>query len=146
MADLQKLAHGELSWDAKINNIIDYLEDKVGSNGLEWTDWSNDGIVFQNGFQNHKGRTKYRYAQVGNAKIVELNIDIALSEDLKTYHNVPALTYPDNIYMDGYEEHLENAQFQLMLGENRLLINAVQNYWWVKDSHYTMHTVYVHKD
>lgn len=146
MVDLQKLEHGELGWDAKVNEIIDYLEEKIGSNGLEWTGWSSDGIVFQNGFQNHEGRTKYRYAQVGNAKIVELNIDIKLTTDSKTYHNVPALTLPDEISLDGYSEWMESNNFQLMLGGNTLGINAVQNFWWVDGSHYTMHIVYIHKD
>lgn len=146
MADLQKVVHGEPNWDAKINKIIEYLEDKVGNNDLEWTDWSSAGIVFQNGFQNDNNRTRYRYAKVGNGRIVELNIDIKLTTDLKTYHNVPALTLPDEISLDGYSEWMENNSYQLMLGGNTLGINALQNSWWVDGSHYDMHIVYIHKD
>ena len=76
MADLQQLVHGEPSWDAKVNNIIEYLVQGNALSGLKITDWTTDGIVYgdAHAVENNLG---YRYVQLPNGKIVELDLKIA---------------------------------------------------------------------
>ena len=51
MADLQQLVHGEPNWDAKVNNIIDYLDKGQAIAGLKISEWSTAGIVLARNFK-----------------------------------------------------------------------------------------------
>ena len=64
MADLQKLVHGELGWDAKYNALVDVVE-KMGGvvNDLQWTDRTGTGIVLPAGLL-YIDQNWYMYAQV----------------------------------------------------------------------------------
>lgn len=92
MADLQKLIHGEENWDDKVNKIIDYLVQGNALAGLKITDWTTDGIVYgdAHAVENNLG---YRYVQLPNGKIVELDLKIAPNSAGLHFQN--AVTIPN---------------------------------------------------
>ena len=93
MADLQKLVHGEPSWDVKHNALVDVVE-KMGGvvNGLQWTKPTDDGIVFLNGWS---GRATYSYLQIGDKKIVDLQVVTKGNAKAGQYTEIFAI--PDNV-------------------------------------------------
>lgn len=92
MADNLKMVHGEPSWDAKHNALVDVVE-KMGGvvNALQWTK-SDDGIVFSNGWH---GNVSYEYVQIGDKKLV--SVQGAIKGNAKAAQYIELLTIPDNI-------------------------------------------------
>lgn len=81
MEQLPLVAHQEPNWDSKINNVINFLNSNWGgvAKRLSVSDWTDEGIVYLNGFQHQSDGTKsaYRYIDLGNGdKIVELRINL----------------------------------------------------------------------
>lgn len=148
MADLQKLVHGEPSWDAKVNKIIDYLESKIGDNDLKWVDKGVEGIVFQNGFKNQG--THYRYAQIGNAKLVDLQLSVTLPDGTNpSAKGLTAATIPDDIVPQNfYKEYMESNKYQVALHGNQFIIGLIGDaqWWGGNGSHYLYHATYTHID
>lgn len=98
MADeLQRLQHGEENWDTKVNKIIDYLVQGNALAGLKITDWTTDGIVYgdAHAVQNNLG---YRYVQLPNGKIVEVDLKIAPNSAGLHFQN--AVTIPNFVAND----------------------------------------------
>ena len=112
MADLQKLVHGELGWDAKYNALVDAVE-KMGGvvNGLQWTKPTDEGIVLTNGFT---GWVNYSYLQIGDNKLVW--IEGALKGSLKSRQVTDVLMIPDNVSPQGkiYQERRWNVLSQIV--------------------------------
>ena len=83
MADLQKLVHGELGWDAKYNALVDAVE-KMGGvvDGLQWTDRTSTGIVLPAGLQ-YTDQNWYMYAQVGQHRLVHLHLSLKVTGEIK---------------------------------------------------------------
>lgn len=76
MADeLQTLNHGEPNWDAKVNRIIEYLENGKPISSLAWSEWSTEGLIY-NGVKPDSNMKGYRYVQFPNGKLVEIDAKI----------------------------------------------------------------------
>lgn len=95
MADLQQLVHGEPNWDAKVNNIIEYLESGEPISSLKWSDWSTEGLIY-NGVKPDSGMKGYRYAQFPNGKLVELDVKLH-TNGIKGGYIDNAMIVPDSI-------------------------------------------------
>lgn len=96
MAEDLTISHGEPQWDVKYNNLVNTVEAMGGVvNGLQWTNQSNDGLVFGDGVQYVNGG--YSYAQVGNRKLVFLTIGVNITNDTKAISLPDLITLPDMI-------------------------------------------------
>lgn len=91
MADNLKMVHGEPSWDAKHNALVDVVEKMGVVNAFQWTK-SDDGIVFSNGWH---GNVSYEYVQIGDKKLV--SVQGAIKGNAKAAQYIELLTIPDNI-------------------------------------------------
>lgn len=139
MADLALISHGEPNWDIKVNNAIKLLNKTVSGS---WSEPTETGLVFQNGFQSI-GST-YSYIQLGNHKIVDLQIGVTMPNDSSST-NLIAVTLPDSIKPDHvYTEYLENDKYQVTLSGNAFSIACVNGskWWFGSGSHYLFHAVY----
>lgn len=110
MADLQKVVHGELNWDPKVNKIIEYLN---SDGAIDKLTTSREGIVFTNfntypiGSSNDSGYTKYQLMKVGTETWVHLHIEGSIANDPGGSHavnimNIPVSVAPGNIKHEAY--------------------------------------------
>lgn len=96
MADeLQTLNHGEPNWDAKVNQIIEYLENGKPISSLAWSGWSTEGLIY-NTVKPDSNMKGYRYAQFPNGKLVELDVKIH-TDGVKGGFVENAMIVPDSI-------------------------------------------------
>ena len=150
MATLQKLSHGEPQWEAKVNAAIEFLNSLGGAvSNLEWSKFTDDGIVYQNGFQDiggvGQGKTGYRYAVVGNRKIVELQVALHLLIDPgNSTSQLTALTLPGTVSPTNVgSPHLINAKYALNCVDGRVDATKTGDSWWTgSGSYYLMHVMY----
>lgn len=144
MTDELKMVHGEDLWQDKYNRLVDTVEQMGGVvDQLQWTNWSKEGLVFLNGF-NDIG-TKYRYANIGNVKLVELEIKVSLTSTPS--NSAPtAVELPDSLHNEIEEEHAESNRFMWIVNAREFHVSPINsNSWWVgNDSHYMMHLLYTH--
>lgn len=121
MPELQKVAHGEPNWDAKVNAAIELLnatQDELTQKKV--TGWSSDGIVFSNGFHQDQDPTKYRYVQLTeNAKLVELFVSV-WGKAKKGSQLV--LTLPDIVKPNAYID--KRGWGQITIDHSRLWVEA----------------------
>lgn len=139
MADLTKIFTG-------MDKGPEAIMDNFNKLNINWTDWSNEGIVFQNGFQNYQ--TFYRYAQIGNAKLIELKVSVTLSS-APAGNSAIAFQVPSSIAPQMDSEHAESSKYQWLFnvaGEFHINIIDSGGWWTGEGSHYIMNMVYVHKN
>lgn len=141
MAENLLISHGEPQWDVKYNKLVNAVDGVKSS--LQWTNWSKEGLVFLNGF-NDIG-TKYRYANTGNVKLVEIEIKVSLTSTPSD--SAPtAVLLPGSLENDIEEEHAESNRFMWIANAREFHVSPINSSsWWVgKDSHYMMHLFYTH--
>ena len=157
MANIQTITHGEPNWDTKVNTNFQALADSaenVGGvvKGLQWTDFTDEGIVYQNGFENiggaGAGRTGYRYIVIGNKKIVELQVALHLVSDPgSSVKNLTALSVPDAIAPDYVgTPHAQDDKYKLNFLDGRVDISKMKDsdgWWFGTGSFYQMHVMYI---
>lgn len=116
MADELKMVHGEPSWDAKHNALVDVVE-KMGGvvNALQWTKTTDEGVVLLNGFT---GWVDYSYLEIGDSKLVFL--EGALKGNLKAGQATDVLTIPDNIKPKDKVHQYRNWNDISTLADNKL--------------------------
>lgn len=147
MANLQEIstgmAQGPEAINADLNAINAELEGVRG--GLKWTDWTNEGITYFNGFKDTG--TKYRYATLGNVKLVELNLIVAL-DTAPAGKPAKVAQLPASISSEFNAEHAESDGYQWIYNSTEFFINVLgaNNWWCGKDSHYQMHMLYTHNN
>lgn len=74
-----KMAHQEPNWDKKFNAFLDALNSDWGgvAKRLSVSEWSEDGLLFANGFHQNEAHSNYRYVQLDDStRIVELFLSI----------------------------------------------------------------------
>ena len=146
MATLQKISHGEPNWDVKVNRIIDQL---TAQGDLKWIQ-SSEGLVVQSGFvPNTVDANTYRYLQIGNAKIVDVNFGVKMPTDIGNSSMLTAVKLPESLSANLYTEYAENDKYQLTLSGTDFRIARMQaatDWWFGEGSHYLAHFVYVHMD
>lgn len=147
---LQLLSHGEPNWDAKVNAAIEFLNSLGGAvSNLKWSEFTDDGIVYQNGFQDiggvGQGKTGYRYAVVGNRKIVELQVALHLLTDPgNSTSQLTALTLPGTVSPSNVgSPHLINANYAINCVDSRVDATKIGDNWQIgSNSYYLMHVMY----
>lgn len=152
MAENLMISHGEPQWDTKYNKLVTAVQNLGGVvDNLNWTDFTDDGIVYQNGFQNIGGRgaagTGYRYLKIGGAKIVELQVSLHLMTDPGQSTNLlTALTVPGDIApLSTGGAILNSDKYGMGLTDGRLDVSKYggSTSWWTgSGSYYMMHIVY----
>ena len=145
MANLDKIFTGMDKGPETIDKNFNALNSDVGGvrSSLQWTNWSKEGLVFLNGF-NDIG-TKYRYANTGNVKLIELEIKVSLTST-PSGGAPTAVRLPDSLRNGIEEEHAESNRFMWIVNAQEFHVSPINsNSWWVgKDSHYMMHLFYTH--
>lgn len=146
MATLQKISHGEPNWDVKVNRIIDQLN---AQGDLKWIQ-SSEGLVVQSGFApSDVDANTYRYLQIGNAKIVDVNFGVTMPVNIDNSSMLTAVKLPESLSANLYTEYAENDKYQLTLNGTDFRISklsAATGWWFGNGSHYLAHFVYVHMD
>lgn len=151
MAEDLTISHGEPQWDVKYNNLVNTVEAMGGVvSSLQWADFTDNGIVYVNGFQNigrgGQANTGYRYASLGNLQIVELQVALRLMTDPgDTVTNLQALTLPDSIAPNNAgNNHALNEKYVMGLEDTHVMVQTMNgNKWWTgTESCYIMHIMY----
>lgn len=152
MAENLMISHGEPQWDAKYNNLVTVVQNMGGVvDSLHWTDFTDEGIVYQSGFQSRGGSgansTGYRYLQVGNAKLVELQVDLKLTADPgKGVVNLNALSVPASVAPQATGAIMVNSdKYSVTFDDGTLSVSKSSGDidWWVGDNgYYQFHALY----
>jgi hypothetical protein len=152
MAENLLISHGEPQWDTKYNKLVTAVQNLGGVvDNLNWTDFTDNGIVYQNGFQPRGGiganRTGYRYLQVGNVKLVELQVNLKLTVDPgEGVMNLTALSVPASVVPGATGVVMVNSdKYSVTFDDGALSISKANGdiSWWTGDgSYYQLHTLY----
>lgn len=150
MANIQTITHGEPNWDIKVNQLIEQVNAQAEEqDNLKWTE-SSTGLVVQSGFVPISvGANTYRYLQIGNAKIVDVNFGVKMPTDIGSSSMITAVKLPESLSANLYTEYAENDKYQLSLNGTDFRISrmsAATSWWFGEGSHYVAHFVYVHMD
>lgn len=151
MADLQKLVHGEPSWDAKVNKIIEYLESGQAIAGMKISDWSSNGVVLASGFKWGPNLNGYRYVQLPNGKLVETDFKFTVTDHAGLLAE-KVITLPDELNANGIALNAGFWSTQSNVYKVRLWNNYVSIYRTDNDSNdkwngdFYVHTFYLHHD
>lgn len=144
MAEDLMISHGEPQWDVKYNNLVNTVEQMGGVvNGLQWTPWTKEGLVFLNGFQDIE--SKYRYVTLGNVKLVEILVSVKLMT-APSDHQPTAVQLPASISDEIQYEYSESPKYGWIINgtEFHPTLHAGADWWTGNDSHYWGHLVYTH--
>lgn len=152
MAENLMISHGEPQWDTKYNKLVTAVQNLGGVvNDLHWTDFTEEGIVYRNGFQSRGGRgassTGYRYLQVGNVKLVELQVDLKLTVDPgKGVMNLNALSVPASVAPRATGAVMVNSdKYSVTFDDGAVSVSKANGdtIWWTGDnSYYQFHALY----
>lgn len=151
MADLQNLVHGEPSWDAKVNKIIEYLESGQAIAGMKISDWSSNGVVLDSGFKWGPNLNGYRYVQLPNGKLVETDLKFTVVDHAGLLAE-KVITLPDELNANGIALNAGFWSTQSNVYKVRLWNNYVSVYRTDNDSNdkwngdFYVHTFYLHHD
>lgn len=148
MAGLITLPTRDMNGIADLNNNFQYLNKLANDalnkqSGLEFHDWTRDGIVTHNGFS-LESDSGYRYLQLPTGqKIVELIIVSKLSND--NFHGGEWFTLPDVVKPNSFQvqEPLVGGYYTNQSTYNTINLNpttgdAINHGGWL----HALHTVY----
>lgn len=98
-------------------NWVKTIDEVLSKVDNDWTEWTKNGIVLLNGAKWESNARGYRYLQLGQYKLVQVDLKISTPNEVKT-DSIDIATLPDNIRPYGLQVLLGTTNWLGNLGRN----------------------------
>ena len=98
-------------------NWVKTIDDALSKVDNDWTEWTKDGIVLLNGATWEDNSRGYRYLQLGQYKLVQVDLKISTPNEVKT-DSIDIASIPDDISADGLDVYLGTTNWLGNLGRS----------------------------